>query len=56
MYSPRQRDLRERRLHQPLEDHQAMEQAEIVEAEDGVEFESPSGWGINLGAARPSAA
>lgn len=55
MYSPRQRDLRERRLHQQLDEVQAVEQAGAAEADDGMEFESPSGWGIGLGA-RASAA
>lgn len=55
MYSPRQRDLRERRLHQPADDYLAGEQAGMVDPDDGVEFESPSAWGIPL-SARASAA
>ncbi len=55
MYSPRQRDVRERRLHQQLDDVHAIEQVGIDEAEDGPEFESSSGWGIGL-SARASAA
>jgi hypothetical protein len=55
MYSPRQRDLRERRLHQQLDDVQAVEQVGTAEVDDGIEFESPSGWGIGL-SARASAA
>ena len=50
MYSPRQRDVRERRLHQQLDNVQANEQVAAAEAEDGLEFESPSGWGIGLSA------
>lgn len=55
MYSTRQRDLRERRLHQQLDDVQAVEQVGTAEVDDGIEFESPSGWGIGL-SARASAA
>ena len=54
MYSPRQRDLRERRTHQPVDEYQAVVEAASVEADDGLEFESPS-WGIRL-SARASAA
>jgi hypothetical protein len=55
MYSPRQRDLRERRIHQPADDYRAVEEVVTAEADDGLEFESPSGWGIHL-SARASAA
>jgi hypothetical protein len=54
MYSPRQRDLRERRIHQPVDDHQAAVEAAPVDPDGGQEFESPS-WGIRL-TARASAA
>jgi hypothetical protein len=54
MYSPRQRDLRERRIHQRVGDYQAPVEAATVETDDGQEFESPS-WGMRL-AARASAA
>ena len=49
MYSPRQRDLRERRIHQQVDGRQAGAEAESVEPDDGLEFESPS-WGIRLSA------
>jgi hypothetical protein len=54
MYSPRQRDLRERRTHQRVDEYQAVVEAASVEADDGPEFESPS-WGTRL-SARASAA
>ena len=47
MYSPRQRDLRERRTHQHVDDHQAPVEASTVDPDDGQELESPS-WGIRL--------
>jgi hypothetical protein len=53
MYSPRQRDLRERRIHQPVDDHRGAE-AVTVDLDQGQEFESPS-WGIRL-STRASAA
>ena len=54
MYSPRQRDLRERRIHQRVDEHQAALDAATVDPDDGPEFESPS-WSIHL-SARASAA
>jgi hypothetical protein len=54
MYSPRQRDLRERRIHQHVEDHQAAIEVVSVDPDDGQEFESPT-WGMRL-TARASAA
>jgi len=54
MYSPRQRDLRERRTHQRVDEYQAVVEAASVEADDDPEFESPS-WGTRL-SARASAA
>jgi hypothetical protein len=47
MYSPRQRDLRERRIHQQVDEHPVGVEAASVEPDDGLEFESPS-WGIRL--------
>ena len=49
MYSPRQRDLRERRIHQRVDDHQVAIEAATVDPEEGQEFESPS-WGLGLSA------
>ena len=49
MYSPRQRDLRERRIHQHAEEHQVGIELGTSDPDEGPEFESPS-WGIHLGA------
>lgn len=54
MYGPRQRDLRERRVHQRGENDQVAIDVAAVSLDDGQEFESPS-WGIRL-TARASAA
>jgi hypothetical protein len=54
MYSPRQRDVRERR-HQQTDDFRAAAETATDDHEESVEFESPSGWGIQMNA-RPSAA
>ncbi len=54
MYSPRQRDLRERRIHQRVDEHQAAIEAATVDPDGGQEFESAP-WGIRL-TARASAA
>jgi hypothetical protein len=49
MYSPRQRDVRERRIHQ--RDDELLAAIEVVTADpdDGQEFETPS-WGMRLAA------
>jgi hypothetical protein len=49
MYSPRQRDLRERRIHHLVDDYQVAIEVVTADSDDGQEFESPS-WGIQLGA------
>ena len=54
MYSPRQRDLRERRTHQHAEDYQVAIEVGAAEPDESLEFESPS-WGMHLSAG-PSAA
>lgn len=54
MYSPRQRDLRERRIHQPVDDYQAAIEVVNADPDDGQDFESPS-WGLQM-SARASAA
>ncbi len=54
MYSPRQRDLRERRTHHVVDEYQAVVEAASADPDDGQEYESPS-WGIRL-SARASAA
>jgi hypothetical protein len=48
MYSPRQRDLRERRIHQQVDEYRASEQEAAPDSEDGSEFEATSGWGMQL--------
>ena len=47
MYSPRQRDLRERR-HQHIDDLHPADEATTADPEESVEFDAPSGWGIQL--------
>ena len=47
MYSTRQRDLRERRIHQRVEDYQVAIEVAAADSDEGQEFESPS-WGIRL--------
>ncbi len=47
MYGPRQRDLRERRIHQRVEEYQAAIEVASVDPDEGQDFESPS-WGIRL--------
>jgi hypothetical protein len=43
MYSARQRDLRERRLHAASEEaHWLSEQVAAVEVEEGLDFEAPT--------------
>jgi len=47
MYSPRQRDLRERRIHQRVDEYEAALEVVAADPDDGQEFESPS-WGMGL--------
>jgi hypothetical protein len=49
MYSPRQRDLRERR-HQHVDEIRMTDEVETADSDESVEFESLSGWGIQLSA------
>lgn len=49
MYSPRQRDVRERRIHQRDDDLRVAIEVVTVDTDDGQEFESPT-WGMNLAA------
>jgi hypothetical protein len=49
MYSPRQRDLRERR-HQQVDEIRTTDEVETADSDESVEFESVSGWGIQLSA------
>jgi hypothetical protein len=49
MYSPRQRDVRERRIHQRDDDLRVAIEVVTVDPDDGQEFESPT-WGMHLAA------
>ncbi|MEO8251097.1 MAG: hypothetical protein ABI978_01460 [Chloroflexota bacterium] len=49
MYSPRQRDVRERRNQHLAASAPAAEEAAPLEVDESIEFESPSGWGFRLG-------
>ncbi len=48
MYSPRQRDLRERRVHHQVDEYRATEREAAPDIEEGAEFDAPSGWGMQL--------
>lgn len=48
MYSSRQRDLRERRSHQPIEAYLAFQEQGSAEADQDLEREAPSGWKVQL--------
>jgi hypothetical protein len=54
MYSPRQRDLRERRVHQRVDEEHASVEAVTLDSDDGQELESPP-WGMHV-STRASAA
>jgi hypothetical protein len=48
MYSPRQRDLRERRLHAASEEaHWLSDQVAAIEIEEGLDFEAPTSFAIS---------
>jgi hypothetical protein len=49
MYSPRQRDLRERR-HQHVDEIRIEDELDAVASDESIEFESTAGWGIQLSA------
>jgi hypothetical protein len=49
MYSGRQRDLRERRAHQPWDAPGTFDQDAVRDADDAPELETPS-WNIQLNA------
>jgi hypothetical protein len=64
MYAPRQRELRERRLHEAREAFDAHQElpwladgvaAIEIEVEEGLDFESPTSWAVRL-SGRASAA
>lgn len=50
MYSGRQRDLRERRAHQPWDAPLAFDPDDALEADDSREIETSNSWGIQLSA------
>jgi len=55
MYSPRQRDVRERRIHERGDERRVTDQLASIDADEVVDYESPSAWGVRLGT-RASAA
>jgi len=55
LYSPRQRDVRERRIHEHGHDRVMADQLTPIDADEVVDYESPSAWAIRLGT-RASAA
>jgi len=55
MYSPRQRDVRERRIHERGDERRMAERVASIDVDEGVDYESPSAWGVQLGS-RASAA
>ena len=55
MYSSRQRDLRERRIHQQVDGWSAREPVETSNADEALELDTPTGWSVQLNA-RASAA
>ena len=47
-YSIRQRELRDRRPHNVLEETSWADEAATFEIEEGLDFEAPTSWGIRL--------
>ena len=54
-YSVRQRELRDRRAHLPGEEPTWLEETISFEIDEGLDFESPTSWGVRLHG-RPTAA
>ncbi len=54
-YSGRQRELRDRHTRAIVEDRHWLKEAVSFEIEEGLDFESPTSWGVRLHG-RPSAA
>jgi hypothetical protein len=54
-YSVRQRELRDRRARLPGEEPVSLEESVSFEIEEGLDFESPTSWGVRLHG-RPTAA
>jgi hypothetical protein len=48
MYSPRQRDVRERRFHERVDDRLQIDPMAAIETDDAAEFESPPAWSVRL--------
>jgi hypothetical protein len=55
MYSPRQRDVRERRIHQRIDEQWAAIEIVTTDTDDATEIEPQASWAMPL-SARPSAA
>ena len=55
MYSPRQRDVRERRIHQRIDEQWAAIEIVATDTDDATEIEPQASWAMPL-SARPSAA
>lgn len=56
MYSARQRELRERRVHVAREEQYWLsDRVAAIEVEEGLDFEAPTSWGVRTGG-RASAA
>jgi hypothetical protein len=47
-YSVRQRELRDRRTRAIVEDRRWLEDSVAFEIEEGLDFESPTSWGVRL--------
>ncbi|MDP9271752.1 MAG: hypothetical protein M3P14_12425 [Chloroflexota bacterium] len=54
-YSVRQRELRDRRARLPGDEPTSLEESVSFEIEEGLDFESPTSWGVRLHG-RPTAA
>jgi len=55
MYSPRQRDVRERRIHERGDERRMTDHLAPIDADEVADYESPPAWGARLGT-RASAA
>jgi len=55
MYSPRQRDVRERRLHERLDEQRVAFEVDASDSEEPIELDAPATWALPF-TTRPSAA
>jgi len=55
MYSPRQRDVRERRIHERGDERRMTDHLAPIDADEVAEYEAPPAWAVRLGT-RASAA